>query len=120
MSGLLLRRSALSSNSTATRLARLTTSAPPSPSRANFARMSSLRDFNNLDDKNGCETALEVLSFLPRCRVIICSGSPHAADAFNDYRRRGYNFELSRKQCTHRICLPLLVPAKRKNAPGLI
>jgi DNA-binding NtrC family response regulator len=49
--------------------------------------------FNNLDDKNGCETALEVLSFLPRCRVMICSGSPAAADALNDYRRRGYNFE---------------------------
>jgi DNA-binding NtrC family response regulator len=49
-----------------------------------------LTGFNNLCDKNGCETALEVLTFLPQCRVIICSGSAVGAATINDCRRYGF------------------------------
>lgn len=53
-----------------------------------------LTGFNNLSEKNGCETALEILAFLPACRVVICSGSASAADAISDYRQRGFEFEI--------------------------
>jgi DNA-binding NtrC family response regulator len=50
-----------------------------------------LTGFNNLCDKNGGETALEVLAFLPKCRVIIFSGQGKTAAAVNDYCQR-YGF----------------------------
>lgn len=52
-----------------------------------------LAGFNNLCDKNGCQTAIEILAFSPECRVIIFSGYDRR-EALNDYRRRGYEFEL--------------------------
>jgi DNA-binding response OmpR family regulator len=52
-----------------------------------------LTGFNNLCEKNGCETALEVLTFLPQCRVIISSGSAASAAEINVYcRRYGFAF----------------------------
>ena len=56
-----------------------------------------LTGFNNLCDKNGCETALEILAFLPQCRVIISSGAAATGDALNAYRQRGYDFEVLAK-----------------------
>lgn len=70
--------------------------------------------FNNLGDKNGCETALEVLAFLPRCRVIISSGWSGAGDAITDYRRRGYNFEILPKP----VQPPELLAALGSREPG--
>ncbi len=38
-----------------------------------------LTGFNNVCDKNGCETAVEILALLPQCRIIISSGAQSAS-----------------------------------------
>jgi DNA-binding NtrC family response regulator len=53
--------------------------------------------FNNACEKNGCETALELLGFLPDCRILIFSGQAATAIALEDYCRRGYEFEVLAK-----------------------
>lgn len=50
--------------------------------------------YNNLSEKNGCETAIDVLEFLPQCRIFICSGSAAAADGLEAARQRGYEFDV--------------------------
>jgi ActR/RegA family two-component response regulator len=50
--------------------------------------------FNNSSEKNGCETAIDILMFLPQCRVIILSGHPPTAKVLNDNRQSGYHFEV--------------------------
>jgi DNA-binding NtrC family response regulator len=53
--------------------------------------------FNNACEKNGCETAIEVLGLLPDCNVLISSGQAATAIALEDYRRRGYDFDVLAK-----------------------
>jgi DNA-binding NtrC family response regulator len=53
--------------------------------------------FNNACEKNGCETALELLGFLPDCPVLISSGQAATAIALEDYRQRGYDFDVLAK-----------------------
>jgi DNA-binding NtrC family response regulator len=55
-----------------------------------------LTGFNNVG-KNGCETAIDILTFLPQCRVIIFSGCASTADALPYYRQRGLQFEVLSK-----------------------
>jgi len=66
-----------------------------------------LTGFNNLHEKNGCETALEVLTFLPLCRVMIFSGSAASAAAIIDYSRR-YGFEVLPKPLHPQVLLDAL------------
>jgi DNA-binding NtrC family response regulator len=49
--------------------------------------------FVNCCEKNGCETAIEILSLLPKCHVLIISGQAATADAVDEYRRIGYDFK---------------------------
>ena len=56
-----------------------------------------LTGFYNACDENGCETAAALLAFLPRCRVIVLSGSASAADTLKEYGERGYAFEVLAK-----------------------
>lgn len=53
--------------------------------------------FNNGWGKNGCETAIEVEGFLPQSVVALFSGSPDAAQALEEYRRRGREFQVLTK-----------------------
>ena len=53
--------------------------------------------FNNCCEKNGGETAAEVLTFLPHCYVFIFSGSAAAAPALEEFWRRGYRFDVLAK-----------------------
>jgi ActR/RegA family two-component response regulator len=70
-----------------------------------------ITSFNNLCEKNGCETALELLEFLPECRVFIWSGSAAAAPVLEDYRRRGYEFEvLAKPVCPDELLVRLGPP----------
>jgi DNA-binding NtrC family response regulator len=49
--------------------------------------------FVNACEKNGCETAAEIVDLLPQCRVLVVSGKfPVARDAAEQYRKRGYEF----------------------------
>jgi DNA-binding NtrC family response regulator len=64
--------------------------------------------FNNLCDKNGCETAIEILEFLPGCVVFISSGAGSAADALNHYRQRGYEFKVLPKPVQPQVLLETL------------
>ncbi|UWZ86620.1 response regulator [Occallatibacter riparius] len=56
-----------------------------------------LSGFENGCDQNGCETAAEVLRFLPECRVIIFSGSAAGAPAIEEFWARGYKFDVFAK-----------------------
>ena len=51
-----------------------------------------LTGFVNDCEVNGCQTAAEVLTFLPECRVIVFSGTAAAGPVIEEYRRRGYDF----------------------------
>jgi DNA-binding NtrC family response regulator len=53
-----------------------------------------LTGFHNACEENGCETAAEVLKFLPRCRVVLFSGSAAAAPVLEDFWQRGYRFDI--------------------------
>jgi len=56
-----------------------------------------LAEMFNRWDFNGCETAAELRTFLPEVRVAICSGSATAAPIYEDFRRRGYDFDIFAK-----------------------
>jgi DNA-binding NtrC family response regulator len=64
-----------------------------------------LTGFQNLCEENGCQTAAEVLTFLPECRVIIFSGTAAAGPVVEDYGRRGYDFEVLGKPVSPRDLL---------------
>jgi len=64
-----------------------------------------LTGFLNHCKQNGCETAAEVLTFLPKCRIFIFSGTSAAGPVIEDYRRRGYNFEIFAKPLHPEILL---------------
>jgi DNA-binding NtrC family response regulator len=51
-----------------------------------------LTGFVNDCEINGCQTAAEVLTFLPQCHIWIFSGTAAACPVLEEYRRRGYNF----------------------------
>lgn len=67
-----------------------------------------LTGFVNCCEKNGCETAEEVLTFLPDCRIIVFSGQAATADFVDDFNRRGYAFELRAKPIHPQDLLTLL------------
>jgi len=77
-----------------------------------------LTGFNNGPDKNGCETAIELLAILPQCRVLIFSGAAATADAVNGYRKRGYEFELRAKPLYPEDLLDMLRPHDKAKAKG--
>lgn len=52
-----------------------------------------LTGFVNCCEKDGCETAAEVLTFLPDCHIIVFSGQAITARVVDEYNRRGYAFE---------------------------
>jgi DNA-binding NtrC family response regulator len=56
-----------------------------------------LTGFTNDCEVNGCETAAELLTLLPQCRVAIFSGSRAAGPVIEEYRRRGYDFDVLAK-----------------------
>ena len=51
----------------------------------------------NGPEANGCETAAELLTFLPQCRVAIFSGSRAAVPVIEEYRLCGYDFDVLAK-----------------------
>jgi DNA-binding NtrC family response regulator len=67
-----------------------------------------LTGFVNLCDKNGCETAIEILAFLPRCSVFIFSGAAATAAELERYRQRGHAFEVLPKPLDPQILLEKL------------
>jgi DNA-binding NtrC family response regulator len=76
----------------------------------------------NCCEKNGFETAIDILSFLPACHVSIFSGQAAAADTLIEYRRIGYEFEVFAKpihpqDLLHKLS-GLQVPRSRKNSGG--
>jgi len=46
---------------------------------------------------NGIETAIQIRSFLPRCRVLLLSGQAAVHDLLEDARLRGHHFDLLTK-----------------------
>jgi DNA-binding response OmpR family regulator len=70
--------------------------------------------FNNSSEKNGCETAEDILSFVSKCRILIFSGQAKAAEALNEFRERGFDFEVLPKPCSpDELLAKLLSPHKR-------
>ncbi|HEY4679484.1 MAG TPA: response regulator [Candidatus Angelobacter sp.] len=69
--------------------------------------------FNNLCDENGCETAIEILKFLPQCLVFIYSGAASTAAALNHYRQVGYQFEVLPKPVQPQVLLEKLRSLER-------
>ena len=69
--------------------------------------------FNNCSEKNGCETAEEILSFVPHCRILIFSGQAKAADALNEFRERGFEFDVLAKPCRPDELLTKLPPPNK-------
>lgn len=55
--------------------------------------------FANCCERNGCETALEIVDMLRRCRVLIASGAAYrlALAVAQQYRNRGYDFTVWEK-----------------------
>jgi CheY-like chemotaxis protein len=53
--------------------------------------------YNNCCIEYGCETAAQILTFLPACRILVFSGSRNAADGIEYYTRYGYHFEVLAK-----------------------
>lgn len=49
-------------------------------------------------EKNGCETAAEIVDLLGQCHVLVLSGAvSYAEDASQEYRKHGYEFEVVSK-----------------------
>jgi len=68
----------------------------------------------NRTEKNGCETAAEIVDLLGKCYVLVISGSGYglAVEAAEQYGKRGYAFTVCSKPLNPRDLLDLL---KRAN-----
>ncbi len=47
-----------------------------------------------MGEMNGVEAAIEILSFLPQCKVLFISGNAGYRDLIGEARAKGFNFEL--------------------------
>ena len=64
----------------------------------------------NCCEKNGCETAAEIVDLFKDCRVFIFSGSGYewAVKTAKEYRKHGYEFSVHPKPVHPQDLLPLL------------
>ena len=77
-----------------------------------------------MPDMNGIDAAIQIRSFLPKCKILLFSGQAATADLLETARQQGHEFEILAKPVHPEDFLAKLVPqggqSHAKGAAGLV